>query len=122
MRHSDPEERFQRNVTLGFVGLIALVAIMIVGGLAFGFWESNFRSVASVAGTGIRQAEWEERVRLEDFRLSRAEGRVRTALAAGTVSEEVASARLQALAAAQQGLGAGSLERLIDLTYQSQLA
>jgi parvulin-like peptidyl-prolyl isomerase len=121
-RYSDPEERFQRNVTLGFVGLIALVAVMVVGALAYGFWESNFRSVASVAGTGIRQADWEDRVRLEDFRLSRAEGRVRTALAAGTVSEAVANARLSAIAAAQQGLGAGSLERLIDLTYQAQLA
>ena len=121
-RHGDPEERFQRNVTLAFVGLIALVAVIIVAGLAYGFWESNFRSVASVAGTGIRQADWEDRVRLEDFRLSRAEGRVRTALAAGTVSEEVASARLGAIASAQQGIGVGSLERLIDLTYQAHLA
>jgi parvulin-like peptidyl-prolyl isomerase len=121
-RYSDPEERFQRFVTLGFIGLIVAVGAVVVFGLIYGFWDANFRPVASVDGVGISRSEFEDRVRLEDFRLTRAEGDVRTALAEGTIDQAVASTRLQAISTAQQSLGPSSLDRLVDLTLQRQLA
>jgi parvulin-like peptidyl-prolyl isomerase len=121
-RYADPEERFQRLVTLGFIGLIVIVSVILVLGLLYGYWDSNFRPVASVDGTGISRGQFEDRVRLEDFRLTRAEGDVRTALAEGSVDVAVANARLAAIQTAQQSLGPSSLERLVDLTFQKQLA
>jgi parvulin-like peptidyl-prolyl isomerase len=121
-RYSDPEERFQRYVTLGFIGLIVAVGAVVVLGLIYGFWDANFRPVASVDGVGISRAEYEERVRLEDFRLTRAEGDVRTALAEGSIDTAIANTRLTAISTAQQSLGASSLDRLVDLTLQRQLA
>lgn len=121
-RSSDPEDVFQRRVTLGFVGLIAAVTVTVVVALGYGFWDANLRPIANVGGTGISRDEWAARYRLEAFRLSREEARVRQALSAGEIDENEASGRLQSIAAARQSLEPGSLERLIDLTYQSQLA
>jgi parvulin-like peptidyl-prolyl isomerase len=118
----DPEDRFQQWVTLGFVGLIVAVAVIVVGALAYGYWDANFRGVASVNGESISRDQWRGRAALETFRLEREEGRIRTALAAGEIEQDEAAVQLQAVAFARQGVDAGSLERLIDLTLQSQLA
>src|SRR5688500_12927592 len=96
-RYSDPEERFQRFVTLGFIGLIVAIAVIVILALLYGFWDSNFRPLASVGGVGISRGEFDDRVRLEDFRLTRAEGDVRTALADGAVDPAVANTRLTAI-------------------------
>jgi parvulin-like peptidyl-prolyl isomerase len=121
-RYSDPEERFQRLVTLGFIGLLIAVAVIVVVALVYGFWDANFRPVASVGGVGISRGEYDDRVKLEDFRLTRAEGDVRTALADGAIDEAVANARLSAISTTRESLGPSSLDRLIDLTLQKQLA
>ena len=121
-RYSDPEERFQRYVTLGFIGLIVTVAIIVVVALLYGFWDANFRPLATVGGVGISRGEYQDRVRLEDYRLNRAEGAVRTALAEGAIDQDVANTRLAAISTAQQSLGPSSLDRLVDLTFQKQLA
>jgi parvulin-like peptidyl-prolyl isomerase len=118
----DPEERFQQWVTIGFVALIVTVTVIVVGALLYGYWDANFRAVANVDGSSISRDQWRGRAALEGFRLEREEGRIRTALAAGEIDQDEAAIRLQAVAAARQGVDAGSLERLIDLTLQSRLA
>ena len=52
-RYSDPEERFQRFVTLGFIVLVVATVVFVLLALVYGFWDANFRPVASVGGTGI---------------------------------------------------------------------
>jgi parvulin-like peptidyl-prolyl isomerase len=121
-RASDPDDRMQRWVTIGFIGLIVLVGLVVLAGLAYGYWDSHLRPVASVGGTGISRDDWSARVRLEDFRLSRQEARVRSALTAEEIDGDEANRQLESIAAARQGLETGALERLIDLIHQSQLA
>ena len=121
-RYSDPEERFQRFVTLGFIVLVVATVVFVLLALVYGFWDANFRPVASVGGTGISRGEYDDRVKLEDFRLNRAEGDVRTALAQGAIDQTVANTRLTAISTARESLGPSSLDRLVDLTLQKQLA
>ena len=47
----DAEAQHQRNINWAFYGLIVVVVVIIVGGLAFGFWETNLKPVATVDGT-----------------------------------------------------------------------
>ena len=53
-RYGDPEERFQRTVTLGFIALIVIVSAILILGLLYGFWDSNFRPVAATVTTPDR--------------------------------------------------------------------
>ena len=117
----DPEERFTRNVTYAFIGLIVVVAVVVVAGIIYGIWDSNFRPLANVGSAEISRSQWEDRVQLENFRARRAESQVRSALAAGTIDVALANGRLASLS--QQGLDPeGSLDRLVDLIHQKQLA
>ena len=121
-RASDPEARFTRNVTIAFVAVIVAVALFVIFGLAYGFWESNFKPLASVNGTQIGRGEWEDRQRLEEFRADRAETTTRAALLAGEIDEELANSRLTAASNARSAGAAGAMESLVDLHYRQQLA
>ncbi len=122
-RHAgNPEDRFQRNVTIGFIVLMVLVGVAVVVAIGYGFWDANLRPIASVAGQDISRSELEDRRRLENFRLARAESQVRTALSAETIDEETANSRLNDIYVAQQGVASGAIERLVDLKLQKSLA
>lgn len=121
-RSDDPEERFTRNVTYAFIGLIAFIGLMIVFGLIYGFWDSNFRPIGSVGSDDISRSQLESRVRLEAFRTRRTESQIRSAISAGTIELTLANSRLAGLSAEQADLGWASLDRLVDLIYKSQLA
>ncbi len=121
-RASDPEARFTRNVTIAFVVVIVAVALFVIFGLAYGFWESNLKPLASVNGTQIGRGEWEDRQRLEEFRADRAETITRAALLAGEIDEELANSRLTAASNARNAGAAGAMESLVDLHYKQQLA
>ncbi len=56
-----------------FYGLIVVVIVIAVAGLAYGFYETNLKPLASVNGTDIGRGEWLDRQKLEDFRAERAE-------------------------------------------------
>ena len=47
-RPLDPEERFQRRVTLAFIALtVAIVAVVVIG-IGYGYWDQHLKPVASV--------------------------------------------------------------------------
>jgi parvulin-like peptidyl-prolyl isomerase len=122
-RHAgDPEERFQRRVTIGFVSLIVVVITIVVIALVYNYWEQHFKAVASVNGTGITRDQWVDRARIEDLRLERRSRELRTALAAGQITQQEFADRSQAISTERQGVASNSIENLIDLTYQGQLA
>jgi parvulin-like peptidyl-prolyl isomerase len=121
-RAVDPEERFQRWVTIGFVALIAGVVGIVLVALGFQYWEQHFKAVATVGGTGITRDDLSDRANLEYLRLERDKRQVRSALAAGEITKDDHDARLASLSSQQSNVGSIALERAIDLTYQGQLA
>ena len=120
-RASDPEARFTRNVTIAFVAIIVAVAVILFIGLAYGYWESNLKPLASVNGAQIGRDEWEDRQRLEAFRADRTETATRAALLAGEIDEELANSRLTAATNARNAGAAGAMEALVDLHYQAAI-
>jgi parvulin-like peptidyl-prolyl isomerase len=121
-RPLDPEERFQRRVTLAFIGLTAAIVAVVVIGVVYGYWDQHLKPVASVNGTGISRDQWTDRARLEAFRLERADRRVTAALASGELTAEQGAARRTEIQEAQAAIGSSSIEALIDLTLKGQLA
>lgn len=121
-RPLDPEERFQRRVTLGFIGLTFATIIVIVLGLIWQYWDQHLKAVATVDGTSISRDQWTDRARLEDFRLERQDRWVTEAAAAGELTAAQADARHQEIANAREGVVSDSMESLISLTLKSKLA
>jgi len=121
-RYIDSEARHTRNVTLLFVLLIAAVAVVAVAGLAYGYWESNLKPLANVGGAQVGRGEWEDRQQLEDFRLTRAEATIRSALADGTLDTDLASRRLAAIGNDRGAPPSFIMEELVGLLFQEQLA
>src|SRR5262245_51090124 len=122
-RHAgDPEERFQRRVTIGFISLIVVVITIVVVALVYNYWEQHFKPVASINGTGITRDQWADRARIEDLRLERRSRELRTALAAGQITQQEFNDRSQAITTERQSVASSSIENLIDLTFQGQLA
>ena len=121
-RPLDPEERFQRRVTLAFIALtVAIVAVVVIG-VGYGYWDQHLKPVASVDGAGISKDQWADRARLETFRLDRQSRRVTEAIAAGTLTADQGTALRTAITTAQNDVSSSSIETLIDLTLKGQLA
>jgi parvulin-like peptidyl-prolyl isomerase len=121
-RPLDPEERFQRRVTLAFIALtVAIVAVVVIG-IGYGYWDQHLKPVASVDGTGISKDEWADRARLETFRLERQDRRITQAIAAGTLTADQGSQLRTAITTAQNDVSTSSIESLIDLLLKGQLA
>ncbi len=121
-RPLDPEERFQRRVTLAFIALtVAIVAVVVIG-VGYGYWDQHLKPIASVDGAGISKDQWTDRASLEAFRLERQDRRVTQAIAAGTLTADQGTALRTAISTAQGTVASDSIESLIDLTLKGQLA
>ena len=120
--HADPEERFQFLVTIGFIAIIALVLLILLGALALNYYNANLRPVASVFGTSITRDEWVSRTDLTLYRLDRARRQLREAVAAGHIDQVTADQRENQLVQAAQNVERSAIDSLVDLEYQGQLA
>jgi parvulin-like peptidyl-prolyl isomerase len=118
----DDEARHARNVTWAFYGLIVIAVVVIVGGLAYGFWESNLKPLANVDGTQVGRAEWQDRTKLLDFRATRAQEQVRAALAEGTIGSDLANRRLASIDNERPESDGAVMDELVDLIFKRQLA
>ena len=121
-RPLDPEERFQRRVTLGFIALTIGAVVVVVLGLVWQYWDQHLKAVASVEGTSISQDQWRDRANLEDFRLERQDRWVTEAAAAGELTAEQADQRHAEIADARDAISSSAIESLIQLTLKSKLA
>lgn len=121
-RPLDPEERFQRRVTLGFIALTIVAVVVVVLGLIWQYWDEHLKSVATVEGTSISRDQWVDRARLEDFRLERQDRWVTEAAAAGELTADQADARHAAIANAREDVSGTAIESLVSLTLQGKLA
>jgi parvulin-like peptidyl-prolyl isomerase len=121
-RPLDPEEQFQRRVTLVFIALTVTIVAVIVVGVAYGYWNDHLKPVASVAGAGISRDQWADRARLESFRLERQDRRITQAIVDGQLTATQADALRTQIQTAQQSVAEDSIESLITLTFKGQLA
>ena len=118
----DAEAQHQRNINWVFYGLIVVVVVVIVGGLAYGFWESNIKPVASVNGTDISRGDLEDRKKLMDFRGARFEAQTTAALAAGEIDADLANTRFLLADSLRAGTDDVVTADLVDLIFKEQLA
>jgi parvulin-like peptidyl-prolyl isomerase len=120
--HLDDEERTQFWVTLGFIVIIGLALLILGGAVAVGYYNDHFKVVARVAGVEINRDQWRQAVEIEQFRIQKAEGRIREELSAGTLEPAAGQQRLEQLQARSQSLQDTALEELIDRTLMGSLA
>ncbi len=121
-RASDPDARFTRNVTLGFIVIIAAIAAVVLFGIIYAFWDANLKPMATVYGSQVGRGQWEDRERLETFRAERAQTATRAALLAGQIDEDAANARLTAANQSVSAGASGAMEDLVTLLVQKKLA
>lgn len=120
--HLQGEERTQFLATIGFIAVVAVALLALLGAVGADFYNKHLKPVASVAGTGITVDAWAERTRLLQYRIARAESRIREAIASGELDSTTAGSQLSALAKKGGSAPTDALEQLIDQTYQGQLA
>ena len=119
-RPLDPEERFQRRVTLGFIALIVAIVVMSSSASATATGTStSSRSRPSTARS--REDQWADRAKLETSASTRRTGASREALAAGDLTAAQADARSRR-SRPRQTKSPTTHRELIDLTFKGQLA
>ena len=118
------EAKDRRNfyLNLGF-GLIVLLAVLILA-IAAGasYYNAHLASVGSVDGESISKDEFNDRLKIESWRLDEADARIRTAVLAGQLTEAQGTTQQSTITQQRNQLPAVTLERLIDSKYQAKLA
>ncbi len=118
------EAKDRRNfyLNLGF-GLIVVIALLILGIAAGLTWyNAHLAPVGSVDGETITTDEFNDRLRIEAWRLDEATARVNTAVLAGRLTEAQGTAQKGTITQIRTQLLAVTLERLIDTRFQAKLA
>jgi len=111
---------FFLNVGFGILVAIAVLILAVAAGAAW--YGDHLAPVGSVDGQNITKDDFRDRLALESWRLDQAEGRIRTAVVAGHLTETQARAQNQVIAQQRQRLASITLERLIDAGLQAKLA
>lgn len=118
------EAKDRRNfyLNLGF-GLIVVIALLILGIAAGLTWyNAHLAPVGSVDGETITTDDFNDRLRIEAWRLDEATARVNTAVLAGRLTEAQGTAQKGTISQIRNQILAVTLERLIDTRYQAKLA
>jgi parvulin-like peptidyl-prolyl isomerase len=111
---------FYLNIGFGIIVTAALLILLIAAGLSW--YDEHLSPVGSVDGQSITKDEFGDRFRIETWRVDESERRVRTAVAAGQLTDAEGQAQLQFASQQRQQLPAVTLERLIDTRLQAKLA
>jgi parvulin-like peptidyl-prolyl isomerase len=118
----DPGDRRNSLINLGFFLAIGFSILLLVGYAAYSWYNDHFGAAATVNGQTITNDQLRNRLKVESFRLSYFENRIRTLLAKGMLSESEYEGQLQFLQQQRSQLTAIALERLVDTTLQGELA
>jgi parvulin-like peptidyl-prolyl isomerase len=118
----DTEEHQQALLTVLFIGTIIAVALIIFGALGVNWYNDNLRAVGKVGSQEISPQMLRDSVNLEQWRISRDEGRITQAQIDGTLDTATANSKNAALDSQSQNLSTTALDSLVDSIYQSQLA
>ncbi len=119
----DADAQHTRNVSWIFYGVIVVIIVVIVGGLVYGFWESNLKPAATVNGTDVTRGELADRQKLKDFRAARFQAEAQAALALGSIDATLANTRFGvAETLASSGNDGTDAAELAGLVFREQLA
>ena len=118
----EQQSRRTLYMNIGF-GLVVVAAIAILALGAFASWYADHAGqVGSVNGVSISRDDYRARYRIEDWRLTTAEGRLRDAFSAGHITAAQRDAGINALEQQRSSMSTTVLERLVDAELQRQLA
>ncbi len=108
------------NIGFGLVTLAAVAILLIAAGLSW--YNDHLASVGSVNGQSISKDEYADRFAIESWRLDQVEQAIRTAVAAGQLTDTAGQGQIRSVGQARQSLASDTLERLIDNRLQAGLA
>jgi parvulin-like peptidyl-prolyl isomerase len=108
------------NIGFGLIVLVSVAILVVAAGLTW--YNDHLAPVGSVNGQNISKDEFRQRLAIENWRLEETGRRIRTATAAGHLTEVQATTQQQILTQQQQQVGIISLEHLIDQKLQATLA
>ena len=111
---------FYLNIGFGIVVVAALLILLVAAGLSW--YDEHLSPVGSVDGQSITKDEFRDRFAIETWRVDEAEQRIRTAVAAGQLTDAQGQSQLQFSGQLRQSLANVTLERLIDARLQAKLA
>jgi parvulin-like peptidyl-prolyl isomerase len=118
----DARDRHNLYVNLAF-GLVILVGVMtLIGAAVSTYAGAHFTEVAKVNDQSISQDTLNNRALVEAFRINAAEAQIRDQNNLGRLTNEETQSRLSVLEQQRQSLSSSTLDRLIDVTLQTQLA
>jgi parvulin-like peptidyl-prolyl isomerase len=109
---------------MGFIGLIVAVILVLIAAIALSHYDSHFKPIANIGGASVTRDDWAQRIRLENYRLSVDERRVRALMAANPNDID----RLQTLLADIQSkedpatIADQAANDLVDLLFKERLA
>jgi len=118
----DPGDRRNSLINLGFFLAIGFSVLLLVGYAAFSWYNDHFGAAATVNGQTITNDQLRNRFRIESFRLTYFENRIRTLLAKGMLTETEYQGQLQFVQQQRSQLTALALDRLVDVNLQGKLA
>ena len=108
------------NIGFGVVTIAAVLILLIAAGLSW--YNEHLAAVGSVNGQSISKDEYNDRLAIEIWRLNQVEQQIRTAVAAGQLTDADGQSQLSSVNQARQSLASNTLERLIDNKLQASLA
>lgn len=117
---SDDRRNLFTNIGFGLAVLFGVVAL--VGAGVATYVDDHFAEVASVNGTKISKDQFRDRAKVDAFRIDQAEAQVRDQLNLGRITDSESETRLALYEQQRESLAQSTLERLIDVALQGQLA
>ncbi|HUR17248.1 MAG TPA: peptidylprolyl isomerase, partial [Candidatus Limnocylindrales bacterium] len=118
----DDEDRQQAVVSAAFILAIVAVVALLLAAIGIAYYNDNIRPLARVGSTEVGPQLLRDRVEMEAWRIQRETNRLTQASINGDIDEATRSRRAALLEQRQENLSTTSVEDLIDLLYQSQLA
>ena len=116
------EDRRTFLTNLGFVLAIVVSILILLGYAGYSWYDDHFGAAATVDGATVTKDQYNERLKVEGFRIDYTEARIRTLNNSGHLTNDSMTNQLQFLEQRRQSLPSIALERLIDINIQSKLA
>jgi parvulin-like peptidyl-prolyl isomerase len=118
----ESDDRRNLFINIGFGVAIVIGVLALVGAGVATYVGDHFAEVASVNGTKISKDQIRDRTKVDAFRIDQAEAQIRDQLQLGRITDSEYQSRLAAYDQQRQSLAKSTIEQLIDVALQGQLA
>ena len=118
----DAGERRNLYMTVGFVGVIVLAVLILVGAAGAAWYGNNLAPMVSVNGSSSSKDFFRKADAIEKWRLDQEELRIRDRVTAGHLDATAADPQIQAIGAKRTNVADSTNTKIIDGLLQQQLA